>query len=641
MEVIRRLKLPDAKSVIPKFGSSQGNVNKDRAVARTSTHDENRVESLKEAEGVENKHLLPKKARGKQPIAPKPDESVDVMGRKITQPSKNMRTPSSAARSHPRASQGRVQKPHGRRNMRKGTQDPPGDVNRNASVVAAHMNVSAVPDPSSPSPQAKRDAAPKGRQSNRLGAKRPKQDERPGQDKSDSQPQIPDQTNNDKGAPSEPQSMNGPHSIPLSNPSTVQSSPVMLRRPTPATFLFKFPSRSDSPRAAALSSLFGDEGGLIGELEGQEEMTKENEAGGAAIAAEELHNVEAPRIQSSPAMIDKASNDSDKVLSLYPTHNSATSLDLTAIVTPASQDDSRSRVSSGPARSTGEDDVSLPIQSYSLQASMEASGISRPEDSTTSLGRHSTTTSTIRRRGRSHSRTRQNSSNSANPFPSIITTTTAPANSGPNAPQRRSRSRCRRSRSQSRRRARSASGAADAVTPGPVANTHASEAAGGNISQSGRRGRAPPVTKRTPAQKMSIRHAVRAADLDMVTTLALVAGSDGTPASPSSPRSTTVSLARFTDPSSPSRISVPVANLAGSTNGDCDVAGIQFASTPSCPPFATGEGGHEVDHVPASPIPNDSAAVGPTQDPPKNKNPVKLFTQGLLKRRQSLTGKSP
>jgi hypothetical protein len=376
---------------------------------------------------------------------------------------------------------------------------------------------------------------------------------------------------------------------------------------------------------------------VIGELDGPADETPEPEV---AVTAEDLPHHQSPRILSIPKTIGESSNDRSSGFPQYLAHDSGTSLNLTTSDIPPSFDDSRSRISSGPAKNADEDDKSLPDQSQCLQVTKDASGVSRPEESTTSLGRHSTTTAAIRRRGRSNSRTRQNCDNATNPLPSTITTT-ALSNGSPSSPHRRSRSRRRRSQSRSQSRTRSATTTAVAEAPDSATAVAASDATEGNLSPSGRRGRAPPVTKRTHAQKMSMRHAVRAADLDMVPRTAPVDGFDKTLASaaPSSPRST-----RSPAPSYPSLVPPSGVEPFRSNDQTCGVGEGLAASPlylPSSPPFTTGEGEGEgdTDPGPLPPVTADSAIAVPsasTRENPGTKNPVRILAKGLLKRR---TGK--
>jgi hypothetical protein len=678
MEVLRRLRLPDAKSVIPKFGSSANHHESSRkerelplpdASSSTSPAHTGDKEAVGSAGGdeknAESARLVQRRARGKQPIAPKPDENTAVIpvgGGPRPKPSKATSTPGpTKANLSPNSTRSR--RPKGRNNQKHlgqvrvgrggaAAQDPPGNVQRNQSIVASHSPGSSAPlSPPSATDLSQTRKGDDASSANRNG----KGSKGAVVTLQGVVQELPDVakpgvgTSSTISEPSQP-----PHTptLPLGTRSAGRGPLGMERRPTPAPYVMQSPSGADAKKsAAAMSSLLDSGDGVIGELDGAagddaDTAVKDNSE------EKRLMNQETPRTRNGATVVanDALSGAAEPLV--YPGQNSSTSLDA-----------SQSAVMNNSSGRMDDEEASLPDAPRSLEAALPKQQANNPNDSTTSLGRQSTTSAAVRRRGRSHSRTRQRSND---PVPATVSVSDG-AGSGacPGSPSRtltRSRSQRRQRRSRSRSNSRTRSTSADAMTASPKKDssttspgTTAGDAARLSPTGGGRRAhRAPPVTKRTHAQKMSMKNAIKAADLDIlapassskVVSMAapLVTSSDGSTASA---RPTIAAPA-----SSPAAAVTALTETARWKAPENDGASVRPARVPPAPRFpaavaqSSGEEEHARpppgDHVAADGSTSSSPSGGETGSgdsaPPKKSNPVRALTSGLLKRRPSFGG---
>jgi hypothetical protein len=668
--VLRRLRLPDAKSVIPKFGSNASHHQMSRkerallpqpeaALADVAVKDgdkEAAASTVDDGKGAESPRTLPQKGRGKQPIAPKPDENASVIPsgggprRKPPKPSTTRNASPSSTRS--RRIKGRNQKQSGQPKDGRGggaaqaAQDPPGNVQRNQSIVASHHS---PPGSSSSASVSSPSVAPVSKITKPNYSKFTKGTGKGSKATVEAQQEArtdePGAANPGAGASyhmSEASQPSHPSTLPLGNRPMVGRGPLgMERRPTPAPYVIQSPSGVDAKKSAAvvMSSLLDAGGGVIGELEGAADC---DEAVNADSEEQRMMNQETPRTRNVATFVAAAALSGGAELPLYAGHNSSASLEASQSAMSHSPD------ANNASGTMDDEEASLPDAPQSLGAALPKQS-NNPNDSTTSLGRQSTTSAAVRRRGRSHSRTRQRSSD---PVPATVSVGDGgTGNACPGSPSRtvtRSRSQRRQRRSRSRSKSRAHSGSADVATASPKREPGSSpgasdgdDAARLSPSGAGRRPqRAPPVTKRTHAQKMSMKHAIKAADLDIlapvtsrVSAPSAAAGSDSMSVASATARPNVPALANLAETArwkalepggASGRQTHPTAQHSGGDDNDDDVAA---AATPGDSPNA------DAPAVSASPTSGESPA-------PKRstKNPVRALTHGLLKRRPSFGG---
>jgi hypothetical protein len=685
MEVLRRLRLPDAKSVIPKFGSNASHHQMSRkerallpqpeaALADVAVKDgdkEAAASIVDDGTGAESPQT--KKTRGKQPIAPKPDENASVIPtvggprRRPPKPSTTRNASPNSTRS--RRIKGRNQKPSGQPKVGRGggggaaqaAQDPPGNVQRNQSIVASHHSPRESSSSASLSfpgvtPVSK---ITKPIDSNCKFTKgNGKSSKATAEGWQGAIEDTPGATNHGEGECYPSSHSSQPSTRPLGTRPMVGRGPLgMERRPTPAPYVMQSPSGVDAKKSAAvvMSSLLDAGGGVIGELEGAADC---DEAVNADSEEQRMMNQETPRTRNVATFVAAAALSGGAELPLYAGHNSSASLEASQSAMSHSLD------ANNASGRMDDEEASLPDAPQSLGASLP-NHPNNPNDSTTSLGRQSTTSAAVRRRGRSQSRTRQRSSD---PVPATVSVGDGGTGSAcPGSPSRtvtRSRSQRRQRRSRSRSKSRARSGSADVTTASPKREPGSSpgandgdDAARLSPSGAGRRPqRAPPVTKRTHAQKMSMKNAIKAADLDILAPVTSRVAASLAAASSDS-MSVASATARSNVPVLASSPALAVSNLAETARWKAPEHGgasgrqthlISALATPAA--TAQPSGGDDDDGAAATP--GDSAvavapavsaspAAGESPAPKRStKNPVRALTHGLLKRRPSFGGAS-